>query len=89
MDHLDESTYRARLVLIQSMRTAIKRYLKNGARPSDVAFSTGFAAAELADSLFEDSDPLMASLREGINQALSSDNDDEVEAEVLEDNTVH
>ena len=87
MDHLDESTYRARLVLIQSMRTAIKRYLKNGARPSDVAFSTGFAAAELADSLFEDSDPLLASLREGINQALSSANEDEAEA--LEDNTVH
>ena len=89
MDHLDESTYRARLVLIQSMRTAIKRYLKNGARPSDVAFSTGFAAAELADSLFEDSDPLMASLREGINQALSSDKEDEAEAEALEDSTVH
>ena len=89
MDHLDESTYRARLVLIQSMRTTIKRYLKNGARPSDVAFSTGFAAAELAASLFEDSDPLMASLREGINQALSSDNEDEAEAEALEDNTVH
>ena len=87
MDHRDESTYRARLVLIQSMRTAIKRYLKNGARPSDVAFSTGFAAAELADSLFEDSDPLLASLREGINQALSSANEDEAEA--LEDNTVH
>ena len=87
MDHLDESTYRARLVLIQSMRTAIKRYLKHGARPSDVAFSTGFAAAELADSLFEDSDPLLASLREGINQALSSANEDEAEA--LEDNTVH
>jgi hypothetical protein len=89
MDHLDESTYRARRVLIQSMRTAIKRYLKNGARPSDVAFSTGFAAAELADGLFEDSDPLVAALREGINQALSSDDDDNASAQALEDNTVH
>jgi len=89
MDNLDESTYRARLVLIQSMRTAIKRYLKNGARPSDVAFSTGFVAAELADGLFQDSDPLMASLREGINQALSADKEGEAEAEALEDDTVH
>ncbi len=90
MDHVDESTYRARLVLIKSMRSAFQRFLKNGARPSDITFCAGFTAAELADGLFEDGDPLMESLKMGMQHALSNSDDSGAEVgDALEDSTVH
>ena len=73
MQELDESIRSARGQLAKRINRMVWKFLKNGARPSDITAMMTFVAADMGFSISNDKENVLAAVNEGVNFAIQRD----------------